>query len=184
MCEKFWLDNDQLLYYEDKEGCPLIVIPKTLIGIVLKCYHELPFTAYQGVARTIAAIKRKYWWESLSEDVTEYINACEACAKRKTGNRIVAPLGELLEANEFLDVVSIDVVGPLPVTENRNKYLLTFVDNFTRFCEAIPIPTQETEVIAREFVVRIITQFGVPKKLLTDRGAAFTSALMKEVCKL
>jgi transposase InsO family protein len=76
------------------------------------------------------------------------------------------------------------VVGPLPVTENGNKYLLTFVDPFTRFCEAIPIPTRETEVIAKEFLIPIITQFGVPKKLLTDRGATFTSALMTEVCKL
>jgi transposase InsO family protein len=85
---------------------------------------------------------------------------------------------------EFLDVVSLDVVGPLPVTENGNKYLLTFVDHFMRFCEAIPIPTQETEVTAKEFVIRIITHFGVPKKLLTDRGATFTSALVTEVCKL
>jgi hypothetical protein len=182
--EKFWVDDDQLLYYEEQEGSSLIVIPKELVETALKCYHELPFTAHQGIARTVAAIRKKYWWESLNKDVREYINACEACAKRKTGNRIVAPLGDSLEANEFLDVVSLDVVGPLPVTENGNKYLLTFVDHFTRFCEAIPIPTQETEVIARKFVVRIITQFGVPKKLLTDRGATFTSALMKEVCKL
>jgi transposase InsO family protein len=33
-------------------------------------------------------------------------------------------------------------------------------------------------------VVRIITQYGVPKKLLTDRGANFTSALIKDTCKL
>jgi transposase InsO family protein len=144
----------------------------------------LPFTAHQGIARTIAAIKGKYWWESLSKEVTEYTNACEAYAKRKTRNRIVTPLGESIEANEFSDVVSLDVVRPLLVTENGNRYLLTFVDHFTRFCEAIPIATKETEVIAREFVVRINTQFGVPKKLLTDRGAAFTSALIKEVCKL
>jgi hypothetical protein len=32
--------------------------------------------------------------------------------------------------------------------------------------------------------MRIITQYGVPKKLLTDRGAAFMSVLMEEVCKL
>jgi transposase InsO family protein len=63
-------------------------------------------------------------------------------------------------------------------------YLLTFVDHFTRFCEAIRVPTQEAEVIAREFVTKIITQFGVLNKLLTDRGAAFMSVLMKEVCKL
>jgi transposase InsO family protein len=89
-----------------------------------------------------------------------------------------------LEEKEFLDIVSLDVVGPLPVTEEGNKYLLTFVDHFTRFCEAIPIPSQETEVIAREFVVRIITQYGVPNTLLTDGGATFTSALMKHICIL
>ena len=43
---------------------------------------------------------------------------------------------------------------------------------------------QDTETRAREFVVRIITQLGVPRKLLTDRGANFTSALVKETCRL
>jgi hypothetical protein len=179
--EKFWSD-DHVLYYEGQKGSPLIVIPRTQVETVLKCYHELPFTAHHGIARTTAAIKRKYWWESLHRDVTEYINDCEACAKRKTGNKTDAPLGESLEAKEFLDIVSMDVAGPLPVTDNGNKYLLMFVDHFTRFCEAIP--TQGAEVTGGEFVIRIITQFGVPKKLLTDRGAAFMSVLMKEVCKL
>jgi transposase InsO family protein len=43
---------------------------------------------------------------------------------------------------------------------------------------------KDTETIAREFVTNIITQFGVPKKPLTDRGANFTSALIKETCRL
>jgi len=59
-----------------------------------------------------------------------------------------------------------------------------FVDHFTCFCEAIPIAKQDTETIAREFVMRIITQLGVPRKLLTDRGANFTSALIKGTCRL
>ena len=58
------------------------------------------------------------------------------------------------------------------------------MDHFTRFCEAIPIAKQDTETIAREFVRKIIVQFGVPKKLLTDREANFTSALIKETSKL
>jgi cytochrome c1 len=123
-CEQFWLDDGQLLYYENQKGCPLVVIPKVLVEIVLRGYHELLFTAHQGIMRTIAAIRQKYWWESLDRDVREYINACEACAKRKIGNRVTALLGDSLEAQEFLDVVSLDVVGPLPVTENGNKYCL------------------------------------------------------------
>jgi transposase InsO family protein len=89
-----------------------------------------------------------------------------------------------LEAKEFLDIVSLDIVGLLPVTEGDNRYLLTFVDHFIRFNEAVPIVRQDTEMIAREFVTKIITQFGVPRKLLTDRGANFTSALIQETCKL
>jgi cytochrome c1 len=80
---KFWLDEGQLLYYNESRDHSRIVIPKTLVETILQYYHELPFTAHQGIARTIAAIKRKYWWESLSKDVTEYITTCEACAKSK-----------------------------------------------------------------------------------------------------
>ena len=75
-------------------------------------------------------------------------------------------------------------MGSLPVTERGNKYLLTFVDHFTSFCEALPIAKQDTETIAREFLTKIITQFGVQKRRLTDRGGNFTSALIKETCTL
>jgi transposase InsO family protein len=118
--------------------------------------------------------------ESLNRDVREYIKTCDACSKRKTGKAGHAPLRDALEACEFLNVVSLDIVGRLPVTKKGNCFLLTFVDHFTRFCEAIPISRQDTETIAREFVTKIITQFGVPKKLLTDRGANFTSSLIKK----
>lgn len=84
----------------------------------------------------------------------------------------------------FLDVDSLDIVGPLPVTERRSRYLLNFIDHFTCFCEAIIIARQYTETIVREFMTKIITQLGVPRKLLTYRGANFTSALIKETCKL
>ena len=151
---------------------------------MLTCYHELPFTAHQGVQRTIEFISKKYWWETMKQDVAQFIKECKECAQRKTGHKAKAPLGEIPVATEFLDVVSLDIVGPLPVTEQGNKYLLTFIDHFTRFCEAIPIAKQDTETIAREFVTKIVTQFGVPRKLLTDRGTNFTSALIKETCKL
>ena len=104
--------------------------------------------------------------------------------RRKTGKVGHAHLGDAFEAKDFLGVVSLDVVGPLSVTGRMNKHLLTLVDHFTRFCEAIPFPSQTTGVIAREYVTKIITQFILPKKLLTDRIANFTSALLRETCRL
>jgi hypothetical protein len=117
----------------------------------------------------------------MKQDVTAFIQNCKDCAQRKTGHRVKAPLGEALVAKEFLDLVSLDIVGPLPVTERGNKYLLTFLDHYTRYCDVKPIKKQDTETTAREFVVRIITQLGVPRSLLTDRGANFTSSLIKKL---
>jgi hypothetical protein len=39
--EKFWLDEDQ----ERKGRVSTYRNSRTLVGTVLKCYHELPFTA-------------------------------------------------------------------------------------------------------------------------------------------
>lgn len=83
-------------------------------------------------------IKRKYWWETLVSDVREYNRKCDACAKRKTGHKVAALLGDQLEAKELLDVASLDTVGPLPVTVRGNGYLPTFVDHVMRFCETVP----------------------------------------------
>jgi hypothetical protein len=77
----------------------------------------------------------------------------------------------------------MDVVGPLPKTTGGNVYLLTFMDAFWKYSEAIPIPNQTAEIIARESVSNIIARHGCPLKLLTVQGKTFTSRLMKEVCK-
>jgi hypothetical protein len=100
----------------------------------------------------------------MRNDVTEFINECDDSARRKTGYKVEAPLGDVFVAKEFLDIVSLDIVGPLPVTGRGHRYLLTFVDHFARFCAAIRIVRQDTKTIARVFVVRIITQLGVPRK--------------------
>ena len=42
-----------------------------------------------------------------------------------------------------MQLVSIDILGPLPVTEEGNKYVLAAVDRFTRLVEAFPIRNQE-----------------------------------------
>lgn len=78
----------------------------------------------------------------------------------------------------------MDVVGPLPVTKRGNKYILTLQDAFTRYPEAVAIPDQKSETVARVFVADFIARHGVPKYLVTDRGTNFVSDLFKNVCEL
>jgi hypothetical protein len=79
---------------------------------------------------------------------------------------------------------ALDIVGPLPETDQGNKYILTFQDDLSKFMSAIPIPQQDAETVAREFVLNIVWKMGTPKQILTDQGSNFLSDLFKSTCKL
>jgi transposase InsO family protein len=80
--------------------------------------------------------------------------------------------------------IFLDVVGPLNPTENNNKFILTFIDDLTKFFIAIPIPNQEANTIAKNFTTEINCKFGMPQTVLTDQGTNFESAIFRETCKL
>ena len=41
-----------------------------------------------------------------------------------------------------LEKLAVDILGPLPVTEKGNKYILVVSDYFTRWVEAYPMPSR------------------------------------------
>jgi len=73
-------------------------------------------------------------------------------------------------------------VGPTDVSNKGNRYILTFQDDLTKFMVAIPIPTQDAETVAREFVLNIVLKYGIPEVILTDQVANIFSELFTNVC--
>ena len=132
----FKCDSDGLLYYTE-EGISRLVIPKSMVQNVISYHHDILFSGHQGIKRTISLLKDRYYWPSLNKDVEEYIGKCISCSQRKSGKRNKAPMAKFKPVLEPFELVSSDIVGPLPVSRNGNRYLLTFIDYLTRYCEAI-----------------------------------------------
>ena len=83
-----------------------------------------------------------------------------------------------------MQLVSIDILGPLPVTEEGNKYVLAAVDHFTRWVEAFPIRNQEATTVARKLVDELFCRFSPLEQLHSDQGQQFEAELIEEICKL
>jgi IS30 family transposase len=78
----------------------------------------------------------------------------------------------------------MDLVGPLSLTDSKNRYLLTVIDYWTRWCEACPIPNKESKTVANAFMTQWVTQHGTPMSILTDQKKEFVKELFHECCIL
>lgn len=83
-----------------------------------------------------------------------------------------------------MQIVAMDILGPLPVSAAGNKYILVFGEYFTKWIEAFAIPDQESETIARCFVDQFVCRFSIPHQLHSDQGRNFESAILADTCKL
>ncbi len=78
------------------------------------------------------------------------------------------------------DIVHIDHVGPLPMTKEGSKYILSIIDRATNYIILIPVPDVTAETTARALYDKVFCVHGVPVSVVSDRHRAFDS---KEVDK-
>ncbi|MCG8045070.1 MAG: DDE-type integrase/transposase/recombinase, partial [Candidatus Thiodiazotropha endolucinida] len=136
------------------------------------------------VVRTKARIKEKFLWYQMSSDVEQYVLSCSTCSqKKKGGPHGHYPMQEY-HAGAPMERVHIDFLGPLPKTATGNEHILVMVDQFTKWAEMIPLPTQTAETTARAAVNEFFMRFGCPFQLHSDQGRNFESRLFTAVCEV
>lgn len=74
--------------------------------------------------------------------------------------------------------------GEVDVTEIKlgkygNKYLLGFVDTFSRWTEAFPTKRETAQMVAKKILEDIFPQFSFPKEIRSDNGPAFISQVSR-----
>ena len=65
---------------------------------------------------------------------------------------------------------AIGILGPLPETEQGNRYLLVAMDYFTKWPEMYPLPNQEAITLAPALIGGIFCRFGLPLEIHSDQG--------------
>lgn len=81
------------------------------------------------------------------------------------------------------DKVSMDIIGPLPMSHNGNSYILTIQDLLSKYSLAIPLQRAGAIDVANSFINKFICIYDAPKALLTDQRSHFLNQLMKAVAR-
>jgi hypothetical protein len=119
----------------------------------------------------------------MKKEITSLVRKCIPCERAKIQRHTRAPVGTFRDPDARFTHVHIDIVGPLPYAEGK-QYLLTMIDRFSRWPEAITIPDITAEICAKAFCENWICSFGVPTYMTTDRGTQFESVVFTSVRQL
>ena len=102
-------------------------------------------------------------------------------AERKSGKQ-EGYLNPLDKGDTPLDTYHIDHVGPMTATRKRYVHIFVVVDAFTKFTWLYPTKsTDAADVIDR--LKRQAAVFGNSRRIISDRGTAFTSNAFREYCE-
>ena len=167
------------VYFVKRENKLIPYIPTTLRRKLFSEIHEL---GHSGGKSSVKLLSSKYVWPRMKRDILQWVKECLACKKAKVTRHNKAKVQQFPASTGKFNEIHLDLVGPLPPNKGF-RYLLTIVDRYTRWCEAIPLESIETEAVLDAFIFHWVARYGVPKILVTDRGSQFESNLWNAVMK-
>lgn len=128
-----------------------VIIPQALQE-VLTDLQEGQMGGYLGVDKRFGRLRERYYWPGYYNDVQNWYRNCGICASRKTPTpKARAPFNPFM-TSYLLQLVAMNILGPLPESPGGNPYILVVTDYFTCYTEAYPIRNQEATTVATKLV--------------------------------
>lgn len=119
--------KDNLLWREHENASLRLVLPKNLRNEVFEQLHSHRIAGHLGRDRTIASIKKRFYWPNFSSDIKRWVQSCDMCARRKPGPGQAKSELQQEISYKRLDRIALDILGPLPCTFNENQYILVII---------------------------------------------------------
>jgi hypothetical protein len=163
-----------------------IVVPtdQSLRRRLLAESHDTPSAGHRGIHKTVELVLRTFWWPSVHSDVKQYVRSCQVCQRVKASSKRKGGLLQPLPVPERRwESVSMDLVVKLPRTRSGHDSILVFVDRLTKYALFVPVrESLKAKGFAEQFVTHVVSAFGLPNNVVSDRGGHFVNDFWHCVC--
>jgi len=160
--------KDELAVHELSDGVTLVtwrgrlVVPKGARRMLVRILH----LSHSGLVKTMERAKASFYWPSMSSDVKNTIEACEACQRRRPQQQ-VEPMDACV-ADYPMQMMGVDLF------ETAGTKWMLAVDRYSGFLWAKRLTTTTTRAVTGALMT-IFSQFGYPERVRTDGGPQFRS---------
>jgi hypothetical protein len=146
-------------------------------------FHKRPYVGHPGYQKMITTVKKFYYWPRMKKDIAEYITKCLECQQVKVEHRNPAGLLQPVQILEWKwEVISMDFIMILPRKTKQHDAIMVVVDKLSKETHFIPIKSTYKAIdVANIFMKEIFRLHGMPKKIISDRDAKFTSNFWKSL---
>ncbi|KAL5516747.1 hypothetical protein EMCRGX_G002154 [Ephydatia muelleri] len=140
------------------------------------CHDDKLGGGHFGRDKTLQKACSRLYWHDMTNDIKEHIRTCDTCQRtNKKLSKASAELHPIPVRSEVWHQVEIDLVGPLTLTRNNNRFLVTCTDYFSKWPEAQALLSKCAEGIANFIYSLIAREAVLPIQLHTsnvDNGHA------------
>ena len=140
--------------------------------------HDSPTAGHPGYAKTLNAVGKSYHWTRLKGgDILRYVCQCLSCQRIKAERVKMPGMLQPLDIPQMKwECISMDFVTGLPTVLGGYNSIMVVVDMLTKVSHLIPVKVSySASNIARIFIKEIFKLHGLPKRIVSDRDAKFTS---------
>ncbi|XP_057862524.1 uncharacterized protein LOC131070880 [Cryptomeria japonica] len=175
---------DTGLYKRAIDGTFLRCVDKSQQTKLLESFHDKACGGhFSAPAIAHKILRAKYYWPTLFQDAFKWVQKCIHCQQLVGKQKLVVlPLKPVIVEEPFRQW-GIDFIGVInPSSSAGHSYVLTAIDYFTKWVEAIPVKNATSEIVCRFLEENIISRFGVPNKIVTDNATTFSSSEITQFC--
>lgn len=178
----FTLTHDGLILFRSpSSSLDRVYVPdhENLRRDLLHDYHDAQLSAHLGYVKTLNNISQRYFWNNLARDVRTYCKTCPSCQRNKAraNSGPTGMMQPLTMPPKRWHTVTMDFAGPFVASgEGDWNMVMIVVDKLTKRVHFVPAKnTDKAPDTATRFFDSVIRLHGMPRVIVSDRDAKFTS---------
>lgn len=180
-----WREEDGKIFFKNRCYVPA---DEQLRRDLIRQHHDTPAMGHPGKFKTLELLRRTYWWPGMHTMVSRFVEGCAECQQNKINTHPTVPPLAPISAEGVtrpFQQISIDYITDLPISNGYDSIMVVVDHGLTKGVIFSPCnKTIDAIGTATLLYKDVYRRFGLPDKIISDRGPQFVSHVTRELGRL